>query len=41
MGALSDFKCAFDSTLVKLMQIMHLCVDYFVKDSLAHSPGNV
>ena len=45
MGALFDFKCTCDSTLVYVCQAdaekMHLCVDYFVTDSPAHSPGNV
>ena len=44
MGALFDFKCACDSSLVYVCQAdavkMHFCVDYFVTKSPAHSPGN-
>ena len=44
MGALFDFKCTCDSTLVYVCQAdakLHPFVDYFVTDSPAHSPGNV
>ena len=43
MGNLYDLKCFYEYTLVNVCHAdadnMHLCVDYFVIDSSANSPG--